>query len=70
MRETKSLPRLVIFGDAKKQGVSDAIEEFVSFARGKAQVLASYSIEDVKEAGSCTCDCEPASLRPVRRARY
>jgi len=51
MRETKSLPKLVIFGDAEKQGVSGAIEEFVSFARGKAQVLASYSIEDVKEAG-------------------
>ncbi len=61
MRETKSLPRLVIFGDAQKLGVSGAIAEFMRFARGKAHVLASYSIEDVKEAGSCTRDCEPAA---------
>jgi len=60
MRETRSLPRLVIFGDAQKQGVSGAIEEFVRFAKGKAQVLASYSIEDVKEAGSNGRGSEPA----------
>lgn len=52
MRETKSLPRLVIFGDAEKHGVSGAIEEFLCFARGKAKILASYSIEDVKGADS------------------
>ena len=61
MRETRSLPKLVIFGDAQKQGVSGAIEEFVRFAKGKAQVLASYSIEDVKEAGSNGRDSEPAA---------
>ncbi len=51
MRETKALPRLVIFGDAEKQGVSGAIEEFVRFAEGKAEILARYTIEDVKKAG-------------------
>jgi NAD+ kinase len=60
MREMKSLPRLVIFGDAQKQGVSGAIEEFVRFAKGKAEVLASYGIEDVKEAGSNGRGPEPA----------
>jgi len=47
----KSLPKLVILGDLEKQGVSEAIEEFVGFAKGKAQILASYSIEDLKKAG-------------------
>ena len=60
MRETRSLPRLVIFGDAEKQGVSGAIDEFLRFARGKAQVLARYSIEDVKESGKNRPDSEPA----------
>ncbi|MHC4227117.1 MAG: NAD(+)/NADH kinase [Planctomycetota bacterium] len=51
MRETKSLPKLVIFGDAEKQGVSGAIDEFIGFAKDKAQILAGYSIEDVKNVG-------------------
>ncbi|TKJ39337.1 MAG: NAD(+) kinase [Planctomycetes bacterium B3_Pla] len=51
MRETKYLPKLVIFSDVEKQGVSGAIEEFLDFAKDKAQILASYSIEDVKNAG-------------------
>ncbi|MEA3225449.1 MAG: NAD(+)/NADH kinase, partial [Planctomycetota bacterium] len=63
MRETKSLPKLVIFGDAEKQGVSEAIEEFVGFANGKAEILASYSIEDVKQSGNNWLDSEtPAGL--------
>ncbi len=60
MRETKSLPRVVIFGDVEKRGVSGAIEEFVRFAGGKAEILASYSIEDVKEAGNNRPDSESA----------
>ncbi|MHC4119297.1 MAG: NAD(+)/NADH kinase [Planctomycetota bacterium] len=52
MRQAKSLPKLVIFGDAEKQDVSRAIEQFTGFAKGKAQILASYSIEDVKKAGN------------------
>jgi len=50
MAKTKSLPRLVIFGDPKKQGVSGAIEQFVGFARGKAEIVASFSIEDLMNA--------------------
>jgi hypothetical protein len=38
MRETKSIPKLVIFGDAEKQGVSGAIEEFLSFAKDKGHL--------------------------------
>jgi NAD+ kinase len=38
----------VIFGDAEKQGVSEAIEKFVGFAKDKAEIVASYGIEDVK----------------------
>ena len=61
MQQARSLPKLVIFGDAQKHGVSHAIAEFVRFARGKAEVLASYSIEDVKEAGNCGGDREPST---------
>ncbi|KPL23436.1 MAG: hypothetical protein AMJ75_06115, partial [Phycisphaerae bacterium SM1_79] len=50
MQDKKSLPKLVVFGDPKKQGVREAIEQFVSFARDKAQIVASYSIEDLKNA--------------------
>jgi len=34
------LPRLVIFGDARKEHVCEAIEEFVDFAKGKSEVVA------------------------------
>jgi len=47
----KSLPKLAIFGDAGKQGVSEATERFVRFAKGKAEILARHTIEDVKKAG-------------------
>jgi NAD+ kinase len=50
MAKTKSLPKLVIFGDPKKQGVSGAIEQFVGFAKGKAEIVASFSIEDLMNA--------------------
>ncbi len=50
MAKTKSLPRLVIFRDPEKQGVSGAIEQFVGFAKGKAQIVASFSIEDLINA--------------------
>ena len=58
MREAKSLPKLVIFGDAEKQGVSGTIKEFVRFAKGKAEILARYTIEDVKKAGNDRGDSE------------
>ncbi len=47
MRDTK-LPRLVIFGDPKKERVAEAIEDFTDFAKNKAEILASCSIEDCK----------------------
>jgi NAD+ kinase len=46
MRQKKSRPRLVVFGDPQKQGVREAIEEFVSFAKDKAEILAVLGIED------------------------
>jgi len=44
------LPRLVIFGDPKKEQVADAIEEFADFAKGKAETIANCGIEN------CTAD--------------
>jgi len=46
----KSLPKLAIFRDLRKQGVVEAIEEFLSFAKGKAEIVASYGIKDLKQA--------------------
>jgi len=43
----KSLPKLVIFGDPKKGPVAEAIEEFAGFAKGKAEIAASYRINDL-----------------------
>ena len=45
----KSLPKLVIFGDPEKQGVREAIDEFVGFAKDKAEIVANYGIEDLKD---------------------
>jgi NAD+ kinase len=45
-----SLPRLVVFGDPKKGHVAEVIEEFLDFAKGKAEVIASCGIEE------CTVD--------------
>ena len=45
-----SLPKLVIFGDPKKGHVTEVIEEFLDFARGKAEVVASCGID------KCTVD--------------
>lgn len=46
----KSQPRLVIFSDPEKQDVSEAIEEFVGFAKDKSEIVASYNIGDQKGA--------------------
>lgn len=43
-------PKLVIFGDPKKGGVSEAIAEFTNFAKGKAQIVATCGIKE------CTVD--------------
>lgn len=42
----KSQPKLVIFGDPKKEGVSEAIEKFVGFAKDKAEIVARCSVKD------------------------
>lgn len=34
-------PKLIIFGDSRRQFVAEAIEDFVNFAAGKAQILAN-----------------------------
>lgn len=44
------LPKLVIFGDPKKGDVGRAIAEFSDFAKGRAETIASGSIEE------CTAD--------------
>ncbi len=45
-----NLPKLVIFGDPTKGHVAEIIEEFLAFAKGKAEVIASCGIEE------CTVD--------------
>ncbi|UCD49001.1 MAG: NAD(+)/NADH kinase [Phycisphaerales bacterium] len=50
MSQSRSLPKLVIFGDPAKGPVVEAIEEFSRFLRGKAEIVASCYIE------KCTID--------------
>lgn len=52
MAETGSQPKVVIFGDPHKPGVRGAVDEFVRFADGQAEILARYTIEEVKKAGN------------------
>jgi len=47
MPDTK-MPKLVIFGDLKKEHVAEAVEEFKDFARDKAEIIDSCSIEKYK----------------------
>lgn len=54
--EKSNLPRLIIFGDLKKQRVAEAIEKFKAFAEGKAETVASSSIEDYKAETLKKCD--------------
>jgi NAD+ kinase len=37
-----SLPRLVVFGDTKKEHVASAIKEFTDFVRGKAEIIFDF----------------------------
>lgn len=46
----KGLPRLVLFGDPKKGRVAEAIDEFISFVKGRAQITANCLIDN------CTAD--------------
>jgi len=40
-----SLPKLVIFGDPQKGNVSEAIDEFTNFIKGKAEIVANCGID-------------------------
>ena len=55
----KSSPKLVIFGDPQKQGVGKAIEQFVGFAKDKADIVGNYSIEELgfTAVGHPIADC-------------
>jgi len=68
MPAMKSLPKLVIFRDMRKQGVSEAIEEFLGFAKGKAEIIASYGIHDLKQA--CTTDLPPKDASILNKCDY
>jgi NAD+ kinase len=41
MAKATSKPKLIIFGDARRQFVTEAIEDFTKFAAGRAQILAN-----------------------------
>jgi NAD+ kinase len=45
MKNGRSWPKLVIFGDPEKGPVAEAVDEFAEFVRDKAEVIASCSIE-------------------------
>lgn len=51
-----NLPRLVVLGDPKKGKVSEAIEEFRSFAEGKARIIASCNIAECPADVLKECD--------------
>lgn len=50
MRQGRSLPRLVIFGDPARGPVAEAIEDFSHFLKGKAEIVAVCYINE------CTAD--------------
>ncbi|NQT00436.1 MAG: NAD(+)/NADH kinase [Planctomycetes bacterium] len=52
----KSLPKLVIFGDPRKEGVSKAIEEFAGFAKDNAEIVANCSVADCSAEILKECD--------------
>lgn len=68
MPATKSLPKLVIFRDLRKQGVNEAIDEFLLFAKGKAEIVASYGIEDLRQ--TCTTELPPEDARILKESDF
>jgi NAD+ kinase len=68
MPEMKSLPKLAIFRDLEKRGVKEAIEEFLSFANGKAEIVASYGIEDLKQ--TCTTTLSPEDANVLKKCDF
>lgn len=55
-RTAAVLPKLLILRDPKRQTVSEAIEEFARSARGKAEIVADYSIESLGSQKLAKCD--------------
>jgi NAD+ kinase len=68
MPAAKSLPKLVIFRDLRKQGVNEAIDEFLLFAKGKADIVASYGIEDLRQ--TCTAELPPEDARILKECDF
>jgi NAD+ kinase len=68
MPAMKSLPKLVIFRDLRKQGVSEAIDEFLRFSKGKADIVASYGIEDLKQ--TCTAALPPKDAKVLKKCDF
>jgi NAD+ kinase len=64
----KSLTKLAIFRDLRKQGVSEAIEEFLRFAKGRAEIVASYGIEDLKQ--TCTKDSPSEDVKVLKQCDF
>jgi NAD+ kinase len=64
----KSLPKLAIFRDLRKQGVSEVIDEFLRFAKGKAEIVASYGIEDLKQ--TCTKDSPSEDVKVLKQCDF
>ena len=52
----KPLPKLVIFGDPRKEGVSKAIEEFADFVKDKAEIVANCNVADSNAEVLRECD--------------
>jgi len=50
------LPRLVVFGNPRRQHVVEAIDEFGAFAEGRAVIVASYCHEDCDPQVVSDCD--------------
>jgi NAD+ kinase len=48
MRQGKSLPRIVIFGDPARGPVAEAIQEFSQFLKGRAEVVAVCHISECR----------------------
>jgi len=48
MRQGKSLPRLVIFGDPARGAVAEAIQDFSQFLKDKAEVVAMCHISECR----------------------
>jgi NAD+ kinase len=68
MPATESLLKLVIFRDLRKQGVNEAIDEFLLFAKGKAEVVACYGIEDLRQ--TCTAELPPEDARILKKCDF